>query len=151
MPPKRRVEHGMTPGEKAFAIEWLSNGRIGLDAWQTTHPGCSKNTAVVNASKTLSKANIQAYILELEEQQFKELGISPKKTMAAISRIAYRMSAVDEKSFDKKLKMIGTHVVTSLRDLAKIQKLFEPDVVVNLENTEYTGPIIMMPTKKSVR
>jgi hypothetical protein len=151
MPKKRTGEHGLTAGDRAFAIEWLSNGRIGQEAWQATHPGCSVISSRVNASRALAQANVQALILELEEQAFKELGISPKKTMAAISRIAYRMSAVDEKSFDKKLKMIGTHVVTSLRDLAKIQKLFEPDVVVNLENTEYTGPIIMMPTKKNVR
>jgi hypothetical protein len=149
---KQLTKDGLSDNDRYFVHQYLSLDRVGKAAWKVVHPNASEKTCEVEASKCLGKPKIQAYLLELEKEQFKEIGISRKNTLRGLSRVGYMLNYTPRKDLKKDIKEIGTQVVSALDKLAKAQKIYQPEVELNIETEGdvYTGPILMLPAKKAV-
>lgn len=66
----------MNNRHQAFADEYLSNGLNATQAYLSTYPSVTENTAKVNGSKLLTNTNIKDYIDTKREQTSKVLNIS---------------------------------------------------------------------------
>ena len=53
---------------KIFCREYVKNGLNGTKAYMKAYPDCTEETARINASKLLTKTNIQNYIKELQDK-----------------------------------------------------------------------------------
>lgn len=73
---------------KAFCKEYILDWN-GTRAYQKAYPKVEYDTAKVNASKLLTKANIQAYIQELQKDLEKVAGISRLRVMKELESIAF--------------------------------------------------------------
>ena len=149
MPRKERDKDGLTQNDKMFCIEYDCNGNNGTEAWLSVHPKAAKATSRVEASRLLAKPNIRAYLDKLRQETINELGISKKNTLKKLAELAYYLNKKD-KNFEKKFKDHGTNVIQALDKLARVQKMYQPDVQVNIEGDEYTGPMIILPKKDDV-
>jgi hypothetical protein len=149
MPKKRRDEHGLTDNDKHFVLEYLSNGRNGKEAWQTVHPGTTDSSAMAQASMCLRKLNVAKYITEIQEQEFKELGITNKKIMKEAATIGFVNIKTVSLSYAKKIAMIG-HVKASFLDkLARMKKLYSDETPPDPDSETYEGPKLVLPVKGS--
>ena len=148
MPPKRRDSKGLTDNDNLFIAHYMENGRIGTQAYKSVHPKCNDRTAGQEAYEILKRPEIQAEIKEKEQEIFNSLGISTQKTIKLMASIAYMHDNVKGKKLETLLKSVGGHITSNLSNLAKAQKMYAPDVIVNFEGDEYTGPILLLPAKK---
>jgi hypothetical protein len=151
MPARRRDKDGLIDTERAFVLEYMENGRVGADAYQLVHPECSRAAAAVIAFKLLKKPQVQRYLQKLTAEQFKELGISTRKTMEKIATLAYiNLKPESEKSKDRqKVKDLGLLATQNLRELAKIQKMLDDDAPIDPEGEAFEGPRLILPVKGS--
>ncbi len=79
----------LTQNQKLFIAEYLKD-RNATRAYFAAYPSVkSENAARVNASRTLTKANIKAAILKGIDAQEKRTQISADKTLREIARVGF--------------------------------------------------------------
>lgn len=78
-----------------FCHEYVNNGCNGTQAYLRAYKSCKKEeTAKVNASRLLTKANIQSYIEELQEK------LKSKAIMSAQERMEWLTNVIKGKELD---------------------------------------------------
>ena len=74
--------------QKAFCREYCMHWN-GKKAYHTAYTDITEDTAKVNASKLLTKTNIQAYIKYIKEHIEEAVGISKQKVLNELDKIAF--------------------------------------------------------------
>lgn len=82
--------------QRKFCEEYVNNGNNGTQAYLKAYKTCKKeNTAKVNASRLLTKANVIEYIEELQEE------LKKKAIMTAEERLIWLTGVVQGKIKEK--------------------------------------------------
>ena len=71
----------MNNATKLFCQEYVKNGMNGTQAYMKAHPKCTEETARRNASKLLTKTDVQQYIKELQGKTEKKAIMSIEERM----------------------------------------------------------------------
>lgn len=152
------MKHRATPeelnqNEIKFVETYLINGNNGSNAYKEAHKdkNYKASTVSVHACKLLKKPNIKAYLKVRQEEIAEKARITTDETFRSMAEIAYFLRGKTKAQKRKDLKEYGQFIVSALRDLAKAQKLFEPEAIIEINNEVYTGPIIMLPQKKKIK
>lgn len=91
-------EHNLNSRQKKFADEYIANGGNGAQAALTA--GYSEKTARYQASRMLTKDNIQAYLKESTEAMWDESKMTVSEALAISASIA---RGEPQKSYHKKV------------------------------------------------
>ena len=71
----------MNNATKIFCQEYVKNGNNGTQAYMKAHPKCTEETARRNASKLLTKTDVQQYIEKLQNKTEKKAIMSIEERM----------------------------------------------------------------------
>jgi len=81
-------DFGLTTAQYVVAVTWLGNGFQGADAYREAHPGCSNDTARVEASRTLALPNVRAFLRARFDQWLGPLEMSAEEAIRRIGSMA---------------------------------------------------------------
>lgn len=74
--------------QRKFCEEYVNNGNNGTQAYLLAYKTCKKeNTAKVNASRLLTKANVIEYIEELQEELKKKAIMTAEERMRWLTKV----------------------------------------------------------------
>lgn len=74
--------------QRKFCEEYVNNGNNGTQAYLLAYKTCKKeNTAKVNASRLLTKANVIEYIEELQEELKKKAIMTAEERMIWLTKV----------------------------------------------------------------
>lgn len=96
----------LNENHKAFCREYVFDWN-GTRAYQVAYPKCKEDVARANASRLLTKANIKAYIEEIQKDLEKISGISRLKVLNEFAKMAFMSMAglhntwIERKEFDE--------------------------------------------------
>ena len=86
---RRTPKDEVSDTERAFVLEYLSNGRNGTRAYLATHPNCtSYKAAGVEAFKTLAKPKIVSFLQQEQQARWLRLRIDGDTALALIAGAA---------------------------------------------------------------
>jgi phage terminase small subunit len=119
----------LTPKQKKFCLEYLKDLN-GMRSYRVAYPGIKNNeTAKVNASKLLTKTNIQTFISEKQQKIADKVEIQVSDIVRELKNIAFSngtdfANTVEKKFTDKKIDEDGNET--------EVEKTYQ---VVELVNT----------------
>jgi hypothetical protein len=106
---KNALLKGLTAKQKAFCREFVIDWN-GSRAYKVAYPNVTDETARVNASKLLTKTNVQSYCEEIQKDLEKLTGISKAKVVNEHKKIAFDEAEEPQhkqKSLDSIAKLFG--------------------------------------------
>jgi hypothetical protein len=122
---------------RRFQAAYVSNGHNGMRAYLVIRPKVSDGHAKAEASRILSKPEVQAAIREIEENDLVELNITRKRTLQEAASIAYLdLRRPPKKEYLKTLSDVGGQKLRALEILCKAQKIFLADTTMPEESGE---------------
>jgi hypothetical protein len=129
------VPPNISPFESAFAREYVNNGFKGNKAYQHLKPHVQANTAIVNASQMLARANVKEEVQRLiEERDVQSVANKDKllQEMHQVRQKAYKNNKLQTSlnASVEKAKLAG-HYREQEGDLTQYQTLIN-NLVVNI-------------------
>ena len=107
--------------QRKFCEEYVNNGNNGTQAYLKAYKTCKKeNTAKVNASRLLTKANVIKYIEELQEELKKKAIMTAEERMIWLTKvltgeIKEKVAVQHENRETGEIKMIETDFPAQLK------------------------------------
>lgn len=100
----------LTPKQKRFCEEYLVDLNA-TRAYKEAYPNVKKDdTAAVNASRMLRNAKVSEYINELMEKRSEETGITAKKVLDELEKVAFVDVELKGSEKLKALELLGKHL-----------------------------------------
>jgi len=104
--PRMARQKPLTLSQQAFLHHYIENGFNASRAYQTTHKGCSQDTAAANGSRMLSLARVKAELDKRLAKHWKSLQMDGEE---ALARVAMDAKADPRDLFDEHGHPLAPH------------------------------------------
>jgi len=125
----------LTDKQRRFCQEYVYDWN-GVRAYQEAYPSCSYDAARANANRLLTKANIKAYIEEVQKDLEKQCGISRQMVLEEYMKIAFNSIAHLHNTWidRKELEALTDHQKACISEIdTKIMKRVVDEEVMAVE------------------